>query len=83
MAYIIEDGIPLPPRNQTKSLGISAAVRALQPGQSVVIDRSVRGISSTLTVAHRKTGRVYVSRVVDATHARVWCVAKPEEDDRG
>lgn len=76
----IEDAIPLPPRANVKSYGLTvdlvATIRALKPGQSFVVD-SPDGRERALKMGIRLEVEL-TSRSIENGRFRIW--RKPKEE---
>lgn len=72
MKFQIEKGVPIPPKYSNKNAGITACLRKLEIGDSIVVDNSVK--PSIYNLAKRMGIKITARREhLDTT--RVWRIA--------
>lgn len=72
MNYVIEKGVPLPPKKRGSQ---SYPFIAMGVGDSFVASRSVFG--SVGNFSKRNPGWKFATRTIESKKIRVWCVARP------
>lgn len=70
MAYKIEKGIALPPKKGAEGIGIADVVRAMEIGDSFVVEWNHQCISAS--AAAKRAGRDVVSRTNGDGTFRIW-----------
>jgi len=87
MAYVIEDDVPIPNGYKTRMASPETeAVRALKPGQSVVLPTEAGRKSTYYEFTRSKRmgkPKYFITRRVDNEHVRVWRIlGAPEPSDK-
>ena len=70
--YVIEKNLPMPQRVGKMISNLSKTLRAMEPGDSIIVDQ--RGRNSAFAIAHN-VGIKLASRRIDDTQIRLWRVA--------
>lgn len=73
MTFVIEKGIPIPTVDGRSKTGITAVLRAMDVGDSVLVPPeqadSTRGVANTM---NKRTEKRFVARSVENKALRIW-----------
>ena len=73
MTFVIEKGIPIPTVDGRSKTGITAVLRAMDVGDSVLVPPeqadSTRGVAATM---NKRTEKRFVARSVENKALRIW-----------
>ncbi len=73
--FVIEDGIPLPDKRGSRQRGLTATLRVMKPGQSLLLAGRLASYGST-TNGLQKEGFEFQSRNV-GDNVRLWVLKNP------